>query len=351
MGACIYCQKEADSKEHPLPRGLGNFSGYTPLTDRLCDGCNRKCGLLDEQLCRSGMEAFFRAYLGISGRKEHEKVNSFYRGSAGGGRLEMLGTNQQTGDNMLLELVGENEVRELRCVQLVADDDTVHVIAIPDGMTPEQFRQRFDALGIKRFKCANAFAGREEIPWVESLIDTVPYEGKTAWSQPTSPAITYGPLTIKFTVTSRYFRCIAKIGFHYFLTKMTQFRGDEKCFADIRHFITNESNVDECRRFVMYTQSHLARRLDAGYRLTNWGHILCAEVDYLNLRAKVQLFVGPEMKSLVHTVQLGHNPSLIVYSEAYGNFFAYHPKEERAEFDGEVSELVGVMRASHQTLR
>src|SRR6266853_2521757 len=122
MAKCIYCSNEADSLEHHLPRGLGNFKGYVALTNRLCGRCNRVCGLLDEQLCRSGTEAFFRAYLCITGRKEHQKVSSFYRGSAGGRRLEMVGTNPQTGSEVPLELVGENQVRELRCAQLVAED-------------------------------------------------------------------------------------------------------------------------------------------------------------------------------------------------------------------------------------
>ena len=29
---------------------------------------------------------------------------------------------------------------------------------------------------------------------------------------------------------------------------------------------------------------------------------------------------------------------------SFGNFFAYYPKEERDEFDGEVSELIGTRR-------
>ncbi len=342
MSKCIYCPNEANSEEHHLPRCLGKFSGYVELTDRVCMECNNVCGLLDEQLCRSGMEAFYRVLLGITGRKEHEKVNSFYRGSAGGGRLEMLGTNQQTGNNVLLELTGENQVRELRCVQLVAEDDTVRVIVIPDGMTPEQFRAEFDALGIKRFKHGNFCAAPEEMPWVESLIGTLQYEKKTM-SPPSTGPIIYGPSAIKFTVTSRYFRCIAKIGFHYFLTKMPQFRGDEECFADIRHFIMNPSNAAESERFVTYKEGQLVWGVDAGRRLKSWGHVVCVQADYLNLTAKIQLFAGPETKPFCYTVQLGKNPSRIIYNEAHGDFFAYHPKEQRGEFDGEVTELIHVL--------
>jgi hypothetical protein len=172
--------------------------------------CNNECGLLDEQLCRSGIEALFRAHLGITGRREHEKVNPFYRGSAGGGRLQMLSTNQQTGKKVLMELIGGNEARELRCLTLVTDDDSTHVIAIPDGMTPEQFHAKFVALGIKRFKHADCYAAPEEIPWVESLMGKLQHDSRTEWSRPSPGPFVYGPSIIKFTVTSRYFRCIAK---------------------------------------------------------------------------------------------------------------------------------------------
>ena len=339
MRKCIYCPNEASSLEHHLPRCLGNFKGYVPLTDRVCAPCNQQCGLLDEHLCRSGIEAFFRAYLGIAGRKDHEKVNPFYRGSAGGGRLEMQGLNQQTGSTVLLEVVGENQVRELRCAQLVAEDDSVHVIPIPDGMTPGQFRAKFDALGIKRFRHGHFFAPPEEMEWVESLLENLKYEGKTEWSQPISGPIVYGPSDIKFRVTSRYFRCIAKIGFHYFLTKMTQFRGDEECFADIRHFIMNESTIEECNRFVTYAKGQLAWQLQAGAGLRSWGHFVCVESDYFRFRAKVQLFAGPTSRPPVYTIQLGKNPSTIHYTEAFGDFFTYYPMQERRDFDGEVSEL------------
>jgi hypothetical protein len=346
MSKCIYCPAEADSVEHHLPHALGNFKGYMPLLDRVCSTCNGKLGLLDEQLCRSGIEAFFRTHLEIDGRKQHDKVNPFYRGSAGGQCLEMVGVNQATGQDVLLELVGGNEARELRCATLVGEDDTVHVIRITDGMTPEQFKKRVMGIGVKRFKTADFSAGQEEMQWVESLMNALTYERRTEWNHSTVGPIVYGPARIKFTVTSRYFRCIAKIGFHYFLTKMPNFRGNESCFTNLREFITNEGDIDKCKPFVNYNQQPLAWQLRNGQRLNTRGHILCVETDYMQLRAKVQLFAGPEAQPHVYTVLLGRNPSLIDYSEAYGNFFAYFPKLERGEFDGEVSELIGTRRSA-----
>lgn len=309
------------------------------LNDRVCEGCNGICGKLDEQLSRSGLEAFFRKQLGIEGRKRHEKANPFYRGSAGGGRLEMVGIKHLTGENVLLELVGENEARELRCVRLTTEDDNVHVITIPDGMTPDQFKARFDALGIKRFKTADISAGAEEIEWVESLFEKIKFDSRTEWTLPAIGPITYGPIRIRFTVTSRYFRCIAKIGFHYFLTRMPRFRGDEGCFANIRKFIIEDCKLEDCRRFVTFVPNQIIPLLQTGKRSDEWGHFVGVETDYLNLRAKVQLFAGPRSPQNVYTVQLGKNPSRIHFAESFGDLFVYYRKDERGEFDGEVCSL------------
>jgi hypothetical protein len=245
----------------------------------------------------------------------------------------------QTGETTPLELGPGGTVRELRCCCLTADDDSVHLIPIPNGMTPEQFRQKFDELGIKRFKEANLYADKEEIPWVTTLLEKLKYERKAEWSERGPGPITYGPLDIQITVNNRYFRDLAKIGFHYFLTKMSQFKGHEPCFAEIRRFITSECSIDECFRLVQQSKQQIAYQLQQGARLSAWGHILCAEAGYFNLTAKVQLFVGPEFLAPVYTVRLGRNPSTIHYSEAYADFFAYHPRAQRGEFDGEVSEL------------
>jgi hypothetical protein len=343
MSNCIYCGAADVTVEHPLPRGLGKFKGYEPLTDRVCSRCNGVCGQLDEQLCRCGSEAFFRKFLGISGRSGHDEVNSFYRGSSRGGRLEMVGINHDNGEEKELELVGPNSVRELRCVKLVAEDDSTHTIPIPDGMTRDEFQRKVAALGFKSFKHADISAASEEIPWVESLFEGFMMKGKAEWVQPTGPII-YGPLTIKFTVNDRYFRAIAKIGFHYFLTKFPRLRGDELCFAEIRNFIMNGCPIDEIGRFVTQSREQFAYQLRAGDRLSVWGHLIGVDANYLRFRAKVQLFAGPENRSTVFTVRLGKNPSPIHYSEAHGDFFAYYPPEQRDDFDGEVSELGVVAR-------
>ena len=91
MSNCLYCEEVPKSEEHPLPAALGEFSGAPMLVDRICKLCNeRRIGVLDEQFVRCGPVAVLRKRFGIKGREHHDKVNSFYRGSAGGQRIKFL---------------------------------------------------------------------------------------------------------------------------------------------------------------------------------------------------------------------------------------------------------------------
>lgn len=241
-----------------------------------------------------------------------------------------------------MELLGPNSVRELRCAKFTDGNGGVHTIPIKDGMTREEFRARVSRLGIRLFKHVDISASSEEIPWVESLFEGFKFE-KVDWVQPSGP-VTYGPLTIKITVTSHFFRAVAKVGFHYFLTKFPRFRGDEPCFSEIRSFIVDGCPLDDVPRFVTQSPEQFVHQLRSGDRLAAWGHLIAVDATYWGFRARVQLSVGPQNRSTVYTVRLGKNPSPVHYSEAYGDFFAYYPKDQRGDYDGEVSELGMVTR-------
>ena len=101
----------------------------------------------------------------------------------------------------------------------------------------------------------------------------------------------------------------------------------------IREFIMTEGDLSRCERFVRYTRKSL---ILAGMVPAAWGHVVTAEIDYLRLTSRVQLFLGPEYQPPVFTIQLGRNPSTIDYQQAKVNFFEYYPREDRQEFDGEV---------------
>ena len=340
---CIYCGDQASSREHPLPRCMGAFKNYRALNDRICPKCNGRCKLLDEQLCRSSGEAFFRSYLGISGRHGHEKVNPFYRGSAGGGRLEMRGEDAATGKGTALE-IEHSGVRE-RCEAIfTTEDGSEHVLPLPAGMTPEQFKDAYRRLRLTKVNQGFVKAYNSEVAWAESLLRSVFEDVRMVSGDDQPDSVTYKNVVITFTVTERYFRALAKIGFHYFLTKMPKFTGAEDIFAEIRNFIMTDGDLKRCERFVSYTQRQMEIDLARGWRTKSWGHLLTAEANYRTLFSRVQLFIGPEYLPPVYTIRLASNPSRIHFNEAHGSWFGYYEPQERGEFDGEVSDVRSIAR-------
>ena len=103
-----------------------------------------------------------------------------------------------------------------------------------------------------------------------------------------------------------------------------------------RDFIVSDgASLDDCKRFLTIGNNFLRN----GERWNQWGHVLSAKKNDLQLRATVQLFVGPDSKARTYNVALGENPSPIHYDQSVGDFFGYYSKNKRGEFDGEVSEL------------
>lgn len=124
------------SSEHYLPVCLGRFRNLDPLRGKLCSECNSKIGLLEEQFCRCGPEAFFRILVGIKGRKHHGKHSPFYRGSAGG-RPIVTRTKHPNRDCDIYCEIEEGSEKAFPVRQVIFEDQegTLHPVLITDSMT------------------------------------------------------------------------------------------------------------------------------------------------------------------------------------------------------------------------
>lgn len=138
--------------------------------------------------------------------------------------------------------------------------------------------------------------------------------------------------------THLYFRGLAKIGFHYFLKHMREFRGSEDCFAGIRYFIT-DGNKEDVYRFTAGWVNHLtvddiqARPSPAGYH-----HRLEAQADCRRLISRLQFFIGPGFRLPVHTIYLGESPLVVDYTRRCAHSYTYSDGHRRDGYDGEMSE-------------
>jgi hypothetical protein len=341
MKTCLYCTNQADSLEHPLSAALGEFQNAPSLENYVCARCNNKrLGLLDEQLSRCGPEAVLRRFFGVEGRQTHDKVNPHYRGSAGGRRLEMKAYDTEMGVEVELECLQE-QVRQSRQIVVVETSGKIHHLPIPEDLRdPEKLRAAYLKLGVTQPADVRVICDPAESVWLEPLI-------KAAW-----PSASFGEralgaknfkggAVVKLELTDRYFRAIAKIGFHYFLTQFPAYDGSEPCFVDIRNFIIDDrgGGLDRVNMFIGQRRNPLLGPMMCGARPDGWrAHVLCAEIRD-ELLAHVQLFVCQEYNAPVYTVRLAANTGNAVV-HATGHIYKYFEQGRRGKFSGEAHPLV-----------
>jgi hypothetical protein len=337
---CLYCPDEADSLEHPLPAAFGEFESADYLEDRVCARCNNaRLGLLDEQLSRCGPEAFLRTFFSVTGRENHDAVNPYYRGSAGGRRLEMKAFDPVLKCEVALEY-SNGQVRQRRELVFVeSSSGKTHRLPIPDDLRdPEKLRAMYARLGVTQPAECRVVYDPQEDTWFEPLL-------KAAWpalsfGEGTLGATTYETPTIDVELTDRYFRGIAKVGFHYFLSQFPDLHGSEPCFEGIRRFIIEEGQpVTQANDFIAVREYPLVGEMMGGARPDGWmGHVLAADTSPGTYRAHVQLFVSKEWPAPTYTVQLSGNtndPAL----RGSGHAYVYFSEGRKGRFSGKAHTL------------
>jgi hypothetical protein len=333
---CLYCLAPADSVEHPLPAALGEFRDAPLLADRICTRCNnRRLGLLDEQMTRSGPEALLRRFYGIQGRATHDTVNIFQRGSAGGHRVDLRSMDQALGYEVALE-IENGQARQMCQIIFVEKSGKTHHLPIHKGTTPEELRATYDKLGVVP-PCDDMriFYGPHEKDWVEALI-------QQAW-----PSVTFGEGKLGSTsyqgavgtvvLTNRYFRAVAKIGFHYFLTQFSEYTGREQIFSGIRQFILDETaGVDSANTFIGKRQHALiGEMLTPGMRPAGWrAHVLCAETRPGECLAYVQTFLSEDWPAPIYAVRLAQDVATIE-CRATGHAYLYYGDGPEGNYAGD----------------
>jgi hypothetical protein len=345
MSTCLYCPDQPDSTEHPLPAAFGEFKNAPLLKDRICTPCNnQRLGLLDEQLSRCGPEAVLRRFFGVHGRSTHDNVNPHYRGSAGGRRLEMKAFDAAMGVQVELECL-KGQVRQSRQLVVVESSGKTHHLPIPEELRdPEKLRAAYLGLRVTQPADVRLIYDPSEFVWLEPLFKAAfpdasfEERGLGAENYPQGAAV-------KIELTDRYFRAIAKIGFHYFLTQFSGYSGLESCFSDLRRFITEDGGpIERINTFIGIRESPLLSPMMDGARPNSWmAHVLCAEISD-ECVAHVQFFVCQDYRAPVYTVRLGPKADNAV-TRATGHIYRYSDGALTGKYSGE-AQLLTVTRAA-----
>lgn len=337
-----------------MPRCLGKFRGFESLNDRICKKCNEGFSEIDEQFCNSGPEAIIRSLLGIKGRPSHRKLSPFQRGSAGAERLSFRAKRfpeSADAEHVEMDVDPAGVVRRLRQMILSFESRQVTIRITDDMKEPEQLITVLRKQGVefvnpsKNDRPITALitgARPEEIEWMQYLLSGLKP------NMISEPEITIGDkeeearALVHASPTAKYFRALAKIGFHYFLKYMNGFHGSERAFSGIRDFITGgtASDVD---RFVTGRRDHLFTDIASGESPTGYRHLRLARSNYSELVSKMQFFIPekyrtplyrPDIHVLpIYTIRLGINPLRIDFPRACSHSFTYSEEYKAEGYD------------------
>lgn len=328
-----------------MPACLGNFRNFELLYNKLCSQCNSEIGLIEEQFCRCGPEAFFRRIIGIKGRRHHKSINPFYRGSAGGQRIVMKTTHPTLDCSIFCEIEEGGGVNAYPASQVIVRDSEgkYHPILItPNIKTAHDLRSEIEAKKLGSCNLVECWASSEEEEWIEKLCEG--FDVRINWSE-TTPYQKMGNVQFvaTFTVNSYYFRAIAKVAFHYFLKHFKQFTGHEDELMGIKLLIREGGDPDQ---WVKQVRGSFVMGLIPGVTTTDkYGHFLVVEKNERYIRAKLHFFVGPKgAPPQYYEVLIGKNPERIIYPQSIGHQFVYFDEIDEDGYCGRVDELRTISR-------
>jgi hypothetical protein len=338
MPNCIYCdEREATSGEHYMPRCMGKFRNFEQLFGKLCLECNIKIGMLDEQLCRCSPEGFFRIVLGIKGRKYHEQINPFYRGSAGSSPIIVETEHPTLNCTIFCEVEKGRKAFPARQIIFLDRQGKYHSILITQKIKiAQQLLSELKAKDLVDLQFIECWFAPGEEEWIERLCKE--FDAKIDYGN----AKQYGDmgqrkLVATFTVNNNYFRAVAKIAFHYFLKHFLQFTGFEKEFDGIKDFIFNGG---ESEHWVRQIEGSFIVGLEPYITTDRFGHLLALDKDEHGICAKIHLFIGPGIAPhRYYEIFIGRNPEMIIYHQGVGHQFVYFDEPEEDGYDGRMDPL------------
>jgi len=147
---------------------------------------------------------------------------------------------------------------------------------------------------------------------------------------------------VRFQLKERYYRGIAKIGFHYFLTQFPAYSGREQIFSRIRSFIYEDTNepIRRVNEFIHYRRHPLLQAmLDTDARPAGClAHVLAAETRPGLCLAHIQMFLTEHNPRQIYTVNLVQD-SAITEPAAHAHLYRYFPDGMQGRFSGYAKSL------------
>jgi len=232
---------------------------------------------------------------------------------------------------------GTSTIRELRQILIKDENGKIHPIPVPETMdTPVDLKRAIKQKGLIKYKLFSVLCEKHELKHIEHILsELIPPNKKIVLLEPKTSGCSI-PAKVQSIITEKYFRAIAKIGFHYFLKQFPRFSGSEREFEPIRKFI--KSGIGNIESFVNFNSGHIIKDFARGLTPKNFMHILAIDKNH-KVIVKIQFFLGPWNMPGTWVVNIGMNPSKILFTEGVSHCYVYFDSKTKG-FDGEMSKVV-----------
>jgi hypothetical protein len=309
---CIYCDNKFDPRkgdgDHIIPAALGEFRNDTRFRG-LCPECNMQIGKSEQVLLHCGPEALLRRIVGPARPPTRQRGRAYVNAAMGSpGPQHTI----NYGDHHLLVQPCEDAPQSATPVdQLVIHDSAgvEHFFRLFPGMNPLKLKEKILS------KIAPPPIPKMWLWYAPENEDEYRELIANMWSKydykalPDTPAGVHRvDARIRVVVNDHYWRAIAKIAFHFYLSHNRRgMRGDEPGFFGIRDFIRNGGAKG---KFFRTDRPFIALpfgELPGGGVLTprQWCHIVAADETQDEVIAYVHLFLGDGCLLQPHYISLG----------------------------------------------
>ncbi len=305
---CIYCGTSvniaAGEGDHVIPAALGEFTNGIRFR-HICPSCNSRIGKSEQQMLRCGPERLFRDLV-IPSTSRSRGSPTGWRGAEGAPAPKIHALAE---DGVLLGR------RSDKPTDITADDQLVvidkngkeHFVTLDPRMTAGSLKRKVQSTGVRDIKMVrSSWDESNEQAYLRILEEAWP-DMKYQHVSTTQPGSNKVRVRVCFQVNDHYFRAIAKIAFHYYLTRSKRAKGHEDGFAQIRKFIVEGGDSDP-----FFKGRKMFAPMEANMLPSWWCHILAASEEVQPVVAYVCLFRGPQATGIEYTVKLGRLESALV---------------------------------------
>jgi hypothetical protein len=238
----------------------------------------------------------------------------------------------------------DNPINVFLVDQIVIHDnqDKEYFIKLFPGMCPGHLKAQIEKYGISKIDKIWFNFSKERESEFQQLIEKM----WPKFKKQRLPDIETGIKQIKggitFKVTDHYFRSLAKIAFHYYLTRSRRgFRGDEQCFDPIRDFIMNGGNDKVVFKQPGPTFAVPFGEIPSGGVVTpnQWCHIIAADETDKVAVVYLQLFVGCGCVPQPHYIKLADiDSNILVPNSTWGHVYLYDESPRSDRYAGQVEQ-------------